>query len=969
MAWIINQDRNTGGWYVENTDTGKKYYNFDPGAAINDAIRLGDMPASNRAGLLADATAIVERQNSVQPSAPPLSAPVVGQTETPPAVTGDQNTDPETKTLNQTQGTDGETEPPAPNNAPAAQVTAGAGADDDNPQTASDTSPNVTTSGSNAAPTDLGSIVITESRLNTPGVISPKGNILDKYASYTWSASLYLMSSDQFSQFMTSKKKNLTGYNLLIQSGGAPVNKTGFVGNLQTQVFYENNGVTTTATANAGRSPAFPLDFYIDNISIVSQLNGKGTNQAHGTVDLKFQITEPNGLTLFDRLYQAVQDAAPRNANGPIDYQQAQYLLVIRWYGFDEDGNPAKPPRQGPDTRTDPRSIIEKFVPFTIRNIAFTVSNRLVTYDFDCAPVGQLVAGTSRSGTVTSDVELTGKTVKDVLVGNAAVAATRGGFSPADVRRVDNELENNTAPSPASGAPILGSTTAVGLIQAMNSWQAELVKTGTREYADTYEIVFAPGSEAIQNAEVNLLESLNAGATPMGTPASSSPASLLTEKQAVGYNGRNLFVTAGTQMLYAIDQIIRNSSYISNQATVGASEENNPYINKDRASTKPVQWYNISMEVIPDGSKYDRKVNSPVYKIRYVINAYTVQNFVSRFFPTIAYLGVHKSYPYWFTGQNTAVLDYQASFNRMYQLIVSGSTPNDNYLNTLLKGTSASMRDQLKWYVAPRSNQSTAGAENRGYEIPSEAAEYLYDPTSLATAKVRIIGDPAWIQQGALLGSSSLAAYGQPFMSDGTINFDGGQPMFEIAWQKPQDYDIATGLADPYKTQNRNPVQSFVYNAYTVTSEFRGGRFEQVITGSLYPFPKPDGSNTVAPGQWPSAGAGQQTPGFSNQDPRRVDSESGGVDAQGRPLKTQPGVNNSNGTRPAPAVSGAVSPGGGYDGDDSGTLPADVATGQPPPEIPNSDGTDVAWFDYEPPPKLGSSGDNADPPQTMALET
>lgn len=898
-------------------------------------------------------------------------------------IPSDTNTDPETRPFNQTQSipavtentaisdgtttSDGNTETAV--TTPTATGSAGVGADDDNPQQAnaekptdsnsnSDSSSTGNSGGTNASSgTTTGTGTGTQDRF---GVVNPRPNILDQYASYTWSASLYLMSDEQYTQFIQSKKKNLNGYNLLIQSGGAPINKTGYLGNLQTQVFYENNGVTTTATAGAGRNPAFPLDFYIDNISVTSQLNGKGTSQAHGTANLKFQITEPNGITLLDRLYQAVQDSAPRSAGGPVDYAQARYLMVMRWYGYDENGVPVKP--SSANFKTDPAAIVEKFIPFVIKEIKFTVSNRSVTYDFDCNPVGQMIAGTSRRGTVTSDVELTGKTVKDVLSGNTSAPASRGA-SIADVRRVDNAIENNVAPANAAGAPIIGSTSAVGLVQAMNSWQEELVKTGQREYADTYEIVFAPGAEAIQNAEVILLEpTSNQSATPMGSPTSKTPDSALSEKQAVSYNGRNIFVTAGTQMLYAIDYIIRNSSYIADQATVGTSEENNPYINQSKASTSPVKWYNISMEAIPDGTKYDRKVNAPVYKIRYVINAFVVQNFVSRFFPTIPYLGVHKSYPYWFTGENVAVLDYQATFNNMYQLVVSGSTPGNNTLNTLLKSTSASMRDQIKWYNAPRSNQSTSGAENRGNEIPAEAAEYLYDPGSLGEAKVRIIGDPAWIQQGSMLGSATMDTYDSAFLPDGTINFDGQQPMFEIAWQKPQDYDLATGLSDPYQSKSRNPVQSFVYTGATVVSEFRGGRFEQQLVGYLYPFPKPDGLNTA-----------EARANAAAKDDRRLDNPvTGGRNSlTGAPLNPSSapaGVNNENGARPAP-VDTEVSNSGNNNEDGNGVVPADVVTPQSPPEPVESEGENVEWYDYEPPPKIGGFGDNYDPPQNMVIET
>jgi hypothetical protein len=68
-----------------------------------------------------------------------------------------------------------------------------------------------------------------------------------------------------------------------------------------------------------------------------------------------------------------------------------------------------------------------------------------------------------------------------------------------------------------------------------------------------------------------------------------------------------------------------------------------------------------------------------------------------------------------------------------------------------------------------------------------------------------------------------------PFFPDGTINFDSEQVMFEISWQRPNDYNITTGLADPYaggNAKDRLPIQSTVYQATRVISEFRQGKFE-----------------------------------------------------------------------------------------------------------------------------------------------
>ncbi len=53
--------------------------------------------------------------------------------------------------------------------------------------------------------------------------IIPQPNVLDQYASYTYSASLYLMNKTDYQAMMQTKTKQLRGAQLLMQSGGAPV--------------------------------------------------------------------------------------------------------------------------------------------------------------------------------------------------------------------------------------------------------------------------------------------------------------------------------------------------------------------------------------------------------------------------------------------------------------------------------------------------------------------------------------------------------------------------------------------------------------------------------------------------------------------------------------------------------------------------------------------------------------------------
>jgi hypothetical protein len=160
------------------------------------------------------------------------------------------------------------------------------------------------------------------------------------------------------------------------------------------------------------------------------------------------------------------------------------------------------------------------------------------------------------------------------------------------------------------------------------------------------------------------------------------------------------------------------------------------------------------------------------------------------------------------------------------------------------------MREIPTYVYQSRSTESNFGADGKGNETSANAAQYLYSPSDLATAKVRIIGDPGWIQQGSVAAGVNPENFDyRGFLPDGTINFDSQQVMFEIAWQRPEDYDLNTGLADPYSQfggTDRQPLQSFVYQARKCVSEFRQGKFEQTIEGSLYNFPITEQRNTSA---------------------------------------------------------------------------------------------------------------------------
>jgi hypothetical protein len=249
------------------------------------------------------------------------------------------------------------------------------------------------------------------------------------------------------------------------------------------------------------------------------------------------------------------------------------------------------------------------------------------------------------------------------------------------------------------------------------------------------------------------------------------------------------------------------------------------------------------------------------------------------------------------------------------------------------------------------------GADGKEFEANANAAEMLYSPSDLANATVKIVGDPAWIMQGSnfriptdeMFGGTALST---GFMPDGSIAFDNQDVLFEINWQRPEDYNLNTGLADPYsqtqkKYNNRTALQSRVYRCKKVLSEFRHGAFTQTLEGAMFYFPIPSKTNTANPAAAnksnpqgnndgsndraeaarlarqgrPSsdAGAGRGTSQSAANDPRRLDIGDGGRAAI---LGAQNSSNNNARRSPVSNTNATNTPPGG-----SGVQPGQLGSG------------------------------------------
>jgi hypothetical protein len=315
-------------------------------------------------------------------------------------------------------------------------------------------------------------------------------------------------------------------------------------------------------------------------------------------------------------------------------------------------------------------------------------------------------------------------------------------------------------------------------------------------------------------------------------------AALKPDSNSVNTKASTMPVTAGMQIVQFIDQIMRSSSYITDQQLYIVDPVPDPVTGVQKTIPNPnppggiVAWYKVSVEATQ--LAYDAKRHDHAYRMKYVITPYAINSLPSDWFPDSRYRGSHKSYNYWFTGANKEILNFEQEYNSLYRLIISG-------LSVPVQQARTDFRDQYRRTFLPTSENHAKGADGNTNEPVDNAASFLYSPSDQAKARLRIVGDPAWMQQGEVAEGVSARNFNfNPFNNDGTINYDSQEVVFDISWNQPQDYDLNTGLMDlnrtgikPDGTYSTQPQYNATYTAIKCKNIFSKGRFEQELEGRL----------------------------------------------------------------------------------------------------------------------------------------
>ena len=243
-------------------------------------------------------------------------------------------------------------------------------------------------------------------------------------------------------------------------------------------------------------------------------------------------------------------------------------------------------------------------------------------------------------------------------------------------------------------------------------------------------------------------------------------------------------------------------------------------------------WYKITQKSKAIGWDDIRK--DYAYEITYKVNRFQINTPKSPYFPPSSFRGSHKIYNYLFTGQNTEVLNLEFEANTNF------ITPIGN--SGLVAPVDGDGRFANKQSFVTGPETSTHGGAGNSTLPAAQLAGRLYADSDVLKCEIEIVGDPDWITQSEVFyNKDNLNA----FEADGSLNVNSSEVLFEVRFNRANDYDLATGLTPSYKNNTSQGAISsdtniaeerLVFAAYQITNFFKEGKFTQRIEGTLREF-------------------------------------------------------------------------------------------------------------------------------------
>jgi len=674
--------------------------------------------------------------------------------------------------------------------------------------------------------------------VNAP--VDLRSNILHNYDSYTYRISLYALSKDDYNS-MTKNPKSFVPKHLLIQSGG---------------------GVGLTGS----RHRDFEEDFYFGDLDILTIPGLNAQTKASNAIQISFEIIEPIGLTLLDRLMSVCRDID--NCN---NYVEQPYLIEIDFIPANGNG---------------PIEKAKKRLPIRIMGLNISPGPQGTTYKCTAIPFNHSAFSESVAKLPVA-INVTATTLKDFF----SAEPLETNFISDLQERIESasaQLKQNTqflVPNQNALAPLLNKIASTTIGEA-TSYPGAYNQFFTEQAGKNYklsnpQIKFQFDEEFI-NSKIVRDKNTDASTTPMGEQGENhTPGSPDKTKQG-------FVIPAGIDVVEVIDRVMRKSDYIVKQldeqvskvasSTGGfnqlsglianATSTNATSRDADKKQSKYLNWFKIIPQV--QLLNFDGGSNSYGKVVTYFIQKYRAAN--ARH-PSFARTKVSKgnivrSYQYLYTGKNTDIINFDIDFNAVYYTAVTAFARSKIKNNTRFESDDLGLEpkdnrypgdpnnrnkdgDPTEMYksrgVNPAGGQLNRTAEENKQAMVDDLVESIYTNAAgdLLNCKLTIIGDPALIKQDDNYytpASNEWNAFSKgitdgdklPIDPDsGQIIYDNKQVYIQIYFdQFPTDIDDNTGITNK-KLQlsggNINSSFSGIYKIVRVENKFSNGRFTQVL--------------------------------------------------------------------------------------------------------------------------------------------
>jgi len=630
-----------------------------------------------------------------------------------------------------------------------------------------------------------------------------KQNPLSNFASYTYNISLYMMTPDAYDAFILSGRKNLNilnGQNILGEQGSPAAGGGAFL-------LMQSGGINN---ATSQRPPGFSLDYYIDDLEITTIPPNTQLQSTAGSIEFKFKIVEPYGFSLVSNLIRAGNaikqyNTASGTNNGPANPTKQLYVLGLKFVGYDDGGRILTGSEDFTGT-LDPTStgngVFEKYFDILIDDFKFKLDGKSTNYYVRAKSLPDVAIGTLRGFTKQS-MKISGPTVGEALVGER------------------------------------------GLKQALNTKQQEYLTNGDIEFAATYDFIF-DGDEGNAIANSSLLaptqdNSFNFNLSPSDVKKTEDSNELASFVASPNVFSAEFSFVKETSLVKLIEMIVARSTYLTDAMKImnanSVEPENGALKTIVQTNRVDIAWFSIAP--LLSNPRWDKKQKIWVYDITYKIRRYETPIVLTPFVnPGVSYYGPVKSYDYWLTGNNNEVINFEQEFNNLYfQNVIAGAPEG-------LQLTEASDTDDTPYPVGASAGGSKLGSVNGGQsqDFQNTFITTLYDPTATVTAKITILGDPDYINQGEVASVNTV--FNKYYQTDGfTIEYGAGQTIIEINFYEGQDYDDSSGLfkindkISFYQQRNVDDlVDGLSYIVTKVNHRFSAGKFTQVLELKLNNF-------------------------------------------------------------------------------------------------------------------------------------